>query len=205
VSRYFARRSGRKLSRFGKLATVIDTRSYLNLSFGTGQGPWPDDPLFCPVVQEAYHNLPFYWLLADAGLDGENHHRFVREKLGANTLIPPMRGRPTKKLPPQKYRREMALKLRTKKHKKHYGQRWHVESGYSQDKRRFGGWLGARNRHTQAREMRLRALIHNIALIMRAPIQVFSTEHHRPHLNGTTCKPNNTYKNPSSPLVDATS
>jgi hypothetical protein len=177
VSRYFARRSGRKLRRFGKLGTVIDTRTYLNLACNTGQGPWPDDPMFQPAVKEAYFTRPFYYMPADAGLDGENHHRYVREFLGAKTLIPPLRGRPTTNLPPTKYRREMAIALKQKKHKKHYGQRWHIEGTYSQDKRRFGGWLGARNHHTQSREMRLRALLHNIAIILRPKPPMFSTEH----------------------------
>ena len=115
MSRYFARRSGQELKRYGKLGTVIDTRSYLNLAMRTAMGPAPDDPLFQPVVNEAYHNLPFYWMLADAGVDGENHHSFVREKLGAKTLIPPLRGRPTSKPPRGKYRREMALAMATKK------------------------------------------------------------------------------------------
>lgn len=173
VSRYFAKRSGQELKRYGKLGTVIDTRSYLILAMLTAMGPAPDDPLFQPLVKDAYLNLPFYWMLADAGADGENHHAFVREKLGAKTLIPPLRGRPTSKPPRGKYRREMAIVFGTKKHRKHYGQRWHVEGSYSQDKRRFGSWLGSKNHNTQSREMRLRALLHNIAIILRETLQCF--------------------------------
>ena len=52
-----------------------------------------------------------------------------------------------------------------------YGQRWQVESCFSQDKRRFGSALRARSQQTQYGELYLRVLIHNIAIIWRVHLK----------------------------------
>lgn len=49
-----------------------------------------------------------------------------------------------------------------------YHQRWQVESAFSQHKRRFGSALSARNPASQNRELIVRVLTHNIALLANA-------------------------------------
>jgi transposase len=49
-----------------------------------------------------------------------------------------------------------------------YNQRWHAESGFSQHKRRLGSALTARSDASQARELVLRALTHNVMLLADA-------------------------------------
>ena len=46
-----------------------------------------------------------------------------------------------------------------------YGQRWQVETVFSMIKRNYGSALRARNEESQAREMLLLVLTHNIAII----------------------------------------
>ncbi|MCA8913760.1 MAG: transposase [Planctomycetes bacterium] len=60
---------------------------------------------------------------------------------------------------------------RTGSLKKKYGQRWQVESLFSQDKRRFGSQLSASTINGQFGELCLRVLAHNIALLLRRRIQ----------------------------------
>ncbi|MCH8807573.1 MAG: transposase, partial [Planctomycetes bacterium] len=56
-----------------------------------------------------------------------------------------------------------------------YGQRWQVETVFSMIKRRLGETLSARSYHRQNRALLLKAVVHNI-LILLWPRR-FSTEH----------------------------
>ena len=91
----------------------------------------------------------------------------VREEMGGKSVIPPGRGRPTWKGPKSYWLRQMANRFPKKK----YGQRWQVESLFSQDKRRFGSQLSASTINGQFGELCLRVLAHNIALFLRRRIQ----------------------------------
>jgi len=55
--------------------------------------------------------------------------------------------------------------MRTNFNDKVYGQRWQIETVFSMIKRNFGSALRARNIESQAREMLLLVLTHNIAII----------------------------------------
>lgn len=127
----------------------------------------PDHIDFESAVRDAFTATPFRELLADAGYDSEAAHRFVREELGAKSIIPPNAGRPTLAPPTGRYRYAMAKSFPHKR----YGPRWHIETTYSQDKRRFGSQVAATSVLTQKRELLLRALVHNIALVLSCPYE----------------------------------
>lgn len=143
---------------------VCDTRTYLVLAADTGIGPWPDDPSLEPLARRSHGLVPFDTLLADAGYDSERAHVLLREELGAQSIIPPLRGRPSARGPQGRWRRLMYLEFP----KNTYGQRWQIESLFSQDKRRFGSQLSASSVKGQLAELQLRVLVHNIAIILRA-------------------------------------
>ena len=140
---------------------LCDTRTHLYLSGLADQGPKPDDIEFRPTVIMGFAFQPFRELLADAGYDAERHHRLVRQVLGARSVIPPRRGRPTTRPATGHYRRLM----QTRFPKQRYGQRWQAESCFSQDKRRFGSWVNGRTYGSRNRKLYLRLLVHNLALI----------------------------------------
>jgi hypothetical protein len=81
--------------------------------------------------------------------------------LRALSIIPPLRGRHTGKLPAGRYRKEMALNFP----RAIYGQRWQAEICFSQDKRCFGSAVEGRSDQTLCDALLLIALVHNIALI----------------------------------------
>jgi hypothetical protein len=99
-------------------------------------------------------------LAADAGYDGEHHHRFARDH-GVRSLIPPRIGRPTKKPPSGYWRRQMKARL----HLTRYTQRWQVETVNSMLKRLLGSALRARHYWSQCREILLRAITLNIMIL----------------------------------------
>jgi len=141
---------------------VCDTESHLFTSAIADRGPLPDDIEFVEALLLAHRTLPFDEMLADAGYDSEANHAIIRDRLGAGSIIPPLRGRPG---PPKgKHRRQMYESFP----KERYGQRWQVESAFSQDKRRFGSAVKAYQPQTQNIELLIRVLVHNAAIIRRA-------------------------------------
>jgi len=74
-------------------------------------------------------------------------------------------------LPKTKYRRQMFTHF----HSRLYWHRWHVESAFSQTKRRLGSALRARNEQAQQREGYLRVLTHNLMVLRPSPKRL-STE-----------------------------
>ena len=164
ASTYYSKRCGLEKSHYPKLTIVCDTESHLVLSAVADRGPLPDDVEFAAAVRQAHRAWRFDCLLADAGYDSEKNHTFVREEIGSSSIIPPLRGRRNGKPPHGRYRREMFEDFPQSL----YGQRWQVESCFSQDKRRFGSELNARHYESQCIELLMRVLVHNIAILWRA-------------------------------------
>lgn len=161
VSSYFARKSGRVKQTFPKLATVCDTRSYVNLAAQASIGPWPDCPSFKGLLHSARNRAAIAEILADAGYDSEANHE-AAQALGIRSIIPPKIGRPSSNGPKGTRRNKLWRRFPRKR----YGGRAHVEGTYSQDKRRFGSQLRATSVKGQWSELLMKVLIHNVALLL---------------------------------------
>jgi predicted RNA binding protein YcfA (HicA-like mRNA interferase family) len=178
VSSYFVRRRAKgetalqktSYTRFPKAGIVMDCKSYMALAVLPSWGPSPDILHWKDGIRETLKRIGINILLADAGYDSEESHRFAREDHGIRTIIPNRIGRPTKKLPSGKYRKIMATRF----NKTLYGQRWQIETLNSVVKRRLGSFLRARSYWAQMREMRLRLFAHNVMVVR---LWMFSTEH----------------------------
>jgi hypothetical protein len=165
-SAYFTRRSGRKQHRFPKVSAVADVATHLCLALTVERGPKADDPAMNRTVDAARRRLNFAVLLADAGYDAEHHHRWLSRRHGVVGLIPPRRGRPAHDPdhePPGFFR--AFCHRHWGRLKRRYGQRWQVETFFSMLKRRLGGVLRARKRHTIDRECHLRAIVLNLMIL----------------------------------------
>ncbi len=170
ISRYFVRRRSREpglwqtmtYTRFPKLAVVCDCDRHLILSTLMTRGPTPDVNQLRRTLIPALSRVQITTLTADAGYDSEANHVFVREQCGIETIIPAKHGRPTNRLPSGYYRRIMACSF----DKNRYGQRWQVETVFSMIKRNLGSALHGRTYWSQARDMMLLALVHNITIMM---------------------------------------
>jgi transposase len=165
ASSYYVDRKGYRpfgRRRWPKLTAVCHTGSYLFPGAWVTWGPSNDSPQFAPAVTQAARRIDFDRILADAAYDGEHNHRLCREELGIrSTVIPLNPRRGSNPLPKTKYRRQM----KTRFPKRIYGQRWHVESAFSQTKRILGQALRARRPHAQEREVLLRVLTHNLMIL----------------------------------------
>jgi hypothetical protein len=122
------------------------------------RGPRGDHVEFRPLVAQTLARLPFARLLADGGDDAEANHRWWREDLGIESLLPPVAGRPARGLTRHPYRRQLQLTFP----RKAYGQRWKVETLISVVKRRLGGAVTARRYWQQVKQTLLRGVTDNL-------------------------------------------
>lgn len=165
VSEHFGKRRGdgkrscHRQRAWPKLTAALHTQSHLIVGAVTGVGPSQDSPDFTPVMRQAANILSFDTVLADAGYDAEHNHRLCREELGVTRSVIALNCRNTgRRWPKTPYRRA----LRQRFPRLLYHQRWHIESAFSQHKRRLGSALTAQGHQAQRRELILRILTHNL-------------------------------------------
>ncbi len=157
--------------RFPKLGLVCDCKQHLILGVIMKRGPSPDVNQFQMTLTATVDHVRIQHLLADAGYESEMNHAYARDELGIRTTTPPRIGRPTKKPPTGRWRRWMKRlftrleRLKQKKKKTIYGQRWQIETVFSMLKRRLGSAVHARTYWSQCRQMILMAITHNVMVL----------------------------------------
>ena len=123
ASRYFVRRRNSssgcssKTSQlvayrtFPKLELVCDCATHLILCAFATLGPMIDLNSFRRLLFVTLRRVRggIGTILVDAGYDSESNHRFARDGCGVRSVIPPLHGRPTDKLPATPHRRRMKL------------------------------------------------------------------------------------------------
>ena len=172
VSAYFTKRCERHANhykhRYPKLSAICDTDSHLILGAVIDRGPKPDPVEAKQTLHEALKHQRFLSLLGDAGYESEGFHCLCRDILGIVSIIPTTdRGRPRTDGKSRAVRGRYRKLMKQRFPKKTYGQRWQIETVFSMLKRNMGAALRARNYHSQTREIRLRILTHNLAILWR--------------------------------------
>ena len=117
ASRYFVKRRKGEIQKdhegkaqrqiytsFSKLGLLVCCGSHFILSMLAGVGPKPDTNELVPTFERLPPNVVVEQVLADAGYDSEPNHEACRERWGMESVMPPLIGRPTEKLPTGKYR-----------------------------------------------------------------------------------------------------
>lgn len=173
TSRYFAWRAQHERGQRGwlKWSLALWAEPQLLVAPQVRPGPAGDFGDLVPLALAARNVLPFDQLVADAGYDSEDNHRFCREKLGVNSFVPAKKRRSAKVLATTPYRQEMIRLLGEpgdKEARKTYRQRWKAETVMSVVKRRWGEALAARLDDTQQAQALLRGLVYNLNRLVRA-------------------------------------
>ena len=156
---------GRRLRRMPKLAIAVDGGTHLILSAKARIGNGSVAPDFDDLLFAAWRRAKVAVVVADAGYDSEANHRIAREDLNVRSIIALGIGRPTNKPPSGRWRRHMARRFQRKADQKPYAQRSQSETTHSMMKRNMSSALRARTPERQQKEMMLRVLVHNIALL----------------------------------------
>jgi hypothetical protein len=169
ASRYFIRRRSRgaaatqtvRYSRFLKLELSVAADTHAVLGVATSRGPHPDVDRFVGLLNETLANARPERIVADAGYDSEPNHCYARRQR-IKAYMPAKHGRPSRKPPTGRYRRQMRERL-TKRYGG-YGQRWQVETVNSMFKRRLATAVAGRSFPSQCRDAWLLALTFNLML-----------------------------------------
>jgi hypothetical protein len=172
ASRYFERRAERGRERRGwpKRAPAMWTGPQLLLARRVRPGPAGDFGDLVPLASASRAVPPFETLVADAGHDSESNHRFCREDLGADGLVPAKERRSARVVATAPYRREVVGRLGEPgdgEARRAYRQRRKAETVMSVVKRRWGEALSARLDETQAARARLRGVVYNLNRLVR--------------------------------------
>ncbi len=170
------RRRSRTVKRLPKLSIAVACACHLILAVRATTGGGGDQPFFEPLLFDAWRRATVKLAVAarlsspksDAGYDSETNHCIARQDLGVRSVIPPNVGRPTSKPPTTRHRRNMRRRFKRKADKKHYGQRWQVETVNSMIKRNLGSALRAQTPKGRSMELLLRVITHNIMIICKA-------------------------------------
>jgi hypothetical protein len=156
----------RRLRALPKLALAVDSGCHLILSAKPRIGNGSDAPDFDDLLYHAWRRAAnVAVVVADAGYDSEANHRTARHDLGVRSIIALGIGRPTRRPPTGRWRRHMAKRFKRKADQKLYGQRSQSETAHSMMKRNMGSALRSRTPERQKKEMMLRVLVHNVALL----------------------------------------
>jgi len=136
-----------------KWLVAADGRRQLILAQLAKRGPTNDSATLRPLVAMGQYVGGIETVLADGEFDSERNHRFIRDVVGAESIIPARRGKAGWRK--QGIRAEMAADFPVER----YGQRSLVESIFSAVKRKRSARAPGRSLETQ----RLQALILGIA------------------------------------------
>ena len=168
VSTYFLRRSEQqnggkpRYRHYLKWLVVVDVKQQVVLAQQARQGPWVDTRALPGLVDAAARCAPLRVVLADAEFDSEANHQHIRQRCGAQSIIPaqPRRGVPRGTLRSQMYRAFPQKK---------YGQRAKVETIFSVVKRKLSSRAPGRSLSSQIRQALLLGLAYNLYRLRRPP------------------------------------
>src|SRR5919107_768014 len=142
-----------------KWTVVVDVLRRCVLAQAARQGPYNDCATLRPLVSAAHEVTPVGLVLADAEFDSERNHRYVRDEIGADSVIPAKRGKAGWKI------KGVRAQMRRRFPRKRYSQRTQVESVFSAVKRKLSAKAPGRSTETQSRQALLLGLAYNIYLL----------------------------------------
>ena len=153
-------RKRRRVRRYLKTTFIGETRTQRILAVKIRRGPDNDGKDFIPAYKKLslLDNRKIKLAVGDKGYDDEKNHRFVREQLGAHSIIPARKNRSLDYRTTGKYRREM----RAGYSEAEYHQRCKMETINSVIKRKMGASIRARLCRCQNLEILFRAFAYNL-------------------------------------------
>jgi hypothetical protein len=133
---------------------VVEVRQQILLAQRARQGPGCDAPSLPGLRDVAARGAPLGLVLADAQFDSQAHHQHLRQRLGAQSILPARRHG----VPNGAIRNPMFRAFP----KKPYRQRAKIESMFSAVKRKLSSRAPGRNLPTQIRQALLLGLAYNL-------------------------------------------
>jgi hypothetical protein len=139
-----------------KWLLAVDTRLRVILAQKAHQGPINDCATLCPLLDEVAAGNSIGTVVADAEFDSERNHRHIREKIGAQSIIPAKRGKPGWRI------HGVRAQMRAAFPAERYRHRVHAETVFSAIKRKLSAKAPGRSLTTQRKQALLLGLAYNI-------------------------------------------
>src|SRR5271168_3947703 len=139
-----------------KWVVVVDLDQQFLLSQIARRGPWNDCANLPAVVEAASEQTRIGLVLADAEFDSERNHTYIRQQLGAQSVIPAKRGKKTWRIHGVRAQMRRAFPRRL------YRRRALIESLFSSVKRKLSTRAPGRSLRTQTRQALLLGLSFNL-------------------------------------------
>jgi hypothetical protein len=162
VSTFFVRRlhhhgqKPRPWRHWLKWVVAVDLDQQFGLSQLARRGPWNDCANLPALVQAASEQTRIGLALADAEFDSERNHSYIRQQLGAQSVIPAKRGKKTWHIHGVRAEMRRAFPRRL------YRRRALIESLFSSVKRKLSARAPGRSLRTQKRQALLLGLSFNL-------------------------------------------
>ena len=137
-----------------KLSVAVDTERFVLLGFSMSRTPIHEVRHAPAVLRQAYRHVHAPVYVMDTAYDAESIHRFVVEDLKAEALIPARKS--SKNVCSGKSRSRACDRFNPER----YHRRSAVETTFSIIKRKWGGYLTARKRRSQRKEMKLKLTVY---------------------------------------------
>lgn len=137
-----------------KWVIVVDLQQQILLAQRAHQGPGSDVRFLPALLDVAARGAPIRLVLADAEFDSEPNHEYIRQHLGAKSIIPAKR----RGIPQGTIRNQMFRAFP----KKPYRQRAKIESVFSTVKRKLSSRAPGRSLAIQIRQALLLGLAYNL-------------------------------------------
>jgi len=168
ASRYFVdltrnRGAERTRQHWPKWVVAVDVVRRVVLGQLAYAGPANASSMLRPVIDLARQTGVIRLVLADAEFDSERNHRHIRDQVGADSIIPAKRGKPSWRL------HGMRAQMRANFPTARYRPRTLVESVFSAAKRKLSSRAPGRLSVTQHLQTLLLGLAYDIYRLRRAP------------------------------------
>ena len=144
-----------------KTSVVIDTKTQYIVSVAISRGVANDSPFFFSLLNWMESSVNVKSVAADAAYDSEKNHKFVIEKLNADSLIKIRKIRPGYHRK-GRFRRKVASLFNLKGHRKKYNMRSIVECVFSVVKRCLSRVVKSFKSNLKRIDLMLRLLAYNI-------------------------------------------
>ncbi|GAB7015845.1 hypothetical protein JCM10550A_12130 [Methanogenium cariaci] len=158
ASHYYSKRINKTRKSFIKASIAVDSNSLMIMGWKFSKFPVHDSRHAKSLINQVQKITKSECYTMDKGYDSENIHEYIRNTIGAESVIPVRKWGGN--IYSGKYRMEMFRDFDQKK----YGQRNMVETVFSMIKRKYGDTVRSRKYVNQVKEIKIRMILHNMTL-----------------------------------------
>ena len=160
ASYHYLRRIGeeRRRRRSAKHSIVVDPKTKAIAASSSNRRYESDNKTFIPLMKKAAEMVKIGKILADKGYDPERNHRFARERLHAESIIPVR----NEGVPIWRTHGRWRKLMKTDFPLSEYHKRSLVETVNSVEKRKFGSTLGSKRHLNKLKEAKVIDVVYDV-------------------------------------------